>query len=154
MTFWLTMTLKTHMILSHYTAASGTTPILFHPKWVEAISLQNNEIFFNQGKWWIWVPWLHETSKKKVRSQGFAVLSLKHAQCRFVHGFFTSSSTTKCGFDFEVNQIYLDGKSPIMVQALLCNKLQTQLHVFNKCKQALDCYTWRHDSILFTKPNI
>ena len=50
----------------------------------------------------------------------------------------------KCGFDFEVNQIYLDGKSPIMVQALLCNKLQTQLHVFNKCKQALDCYTWRH----------
>ena len=32
----------------------------------------------------------------------------------------------------------------------LCNKLQTQLHVFNNCKQALDRYTSRHDSILFT----
>ena len=32
----------------------------------------------------------------------------------------------------------------------LCNKLQTQFHVFNNCKQALDRYTWRHDSILFT----
>ena len=32
----------------------------------------------------------------------------------------------------------------------LCNKLQTQLHVFNNCKQALDRYTWRHDSVLFT----
>ena len=32
----------------------------------------------------------------------------------------------------------------------LCNKLQTQFHVFNNCKQALDCYTWRHDSIFFT----
>ena len=32
----------------------------------------------------------------------------------------------------------------------LCNKLQTQLHVFNNCKQALDRYTWRNDSILFT----
>ena len=31
----------------------------------------------------------------------------------------------------------------------LCNKLQTQLHVFNNCKQALDRYTWRHDSVLF-----
>ena len=32
----------------------------------------------------------------------------------------------------------------------LCNKLQTQLHVLNNCKQALDCYSWRHESILFT----
>ena len=32
----------------------------------------------------------------------------------------------------------------------LCNKLQMQFHVFNNCKQALDRYTWRHDSILFT----
>ena len=32
----------------------------------------------------------------------------------------------------------------------LCNKLQTQFHVFNNCKQALHRYTWRHDSILFT----
>ena len=32
----------------------------------------------------------------------------------------------------------------------LCNKIQTQLHVFNNCKQAyLDHYTSRHDSILF-----
>ena len=30
----------------------------------------------------------------------------------------------------------------------LCNKLQTQLHVFSNCKQALHCYTWRHDSIV------
>ena len=32
----------------------------------------------------------------------------------------------------------------------LYNKLQTQLQVFNNCKQALDRYTSRHDSILFT----
>ena len=32
----------------------------------------------------------------------------------------------------------------------LCNKLLPQLNVFNNCKQALDCYTWIHDSILFT----
>ena len=32
----------------------------------------------------------------------------------------------------------------------LCNKLQTQFHVFNNCKQALDCYTRRRNSILFT----
>ena len=32
----------------------------------------------------------------------------------------------------------------------LCNKLQTQFHLFNSCKQALDRYTWGHDSILFT----
>ena len=32
----------------------------------------------------------------------------------------------------------------------LCNKPQTQFHIFNNCKQALDCYTWRHDSKLFT----
>ena len=32
----------------------------------------------------------------------------------------------------------------------LCNILQTQFHVFNNCKQALDRYTWKHDSILFT----
>ena len=32
----------------------------------------------------------------------------------------------------------------------LCSKLQMQLHVSNKYKHALDRYTWRHDSILFT----
>ena len=32
----------------------------------------------------------------------------------------------------------------------LYNKLQTQLQVFNNCKQALDRYTSRHDSIFFT----
>ena len=32
----------------------------------------------------------------------------------------------------------------------LCDKLQTQFHVLNNCKQALDRYTRRHDSILFT----
>ena len=34
----------------------------------------------------------------------------------------------------------------------LCNKLQTQLHVFSNCKVALEQqrYTWRHDSILMT----
>ena len=32
----------------------------------------------------------------------------------------------------------------------LCNKLQTQLHVFNNCRQTLDHYSWRHNSILFT----
>ena len=30
-----------------------------------------------------------------------------------------------------------------------CNKLQTQLHVFNNCKEALDRYTWRHYTIFF-----
>ena len=33
---------------------------------------------------------------------------------------------------------------------LFCNKLQTQLHVFNNCKQTLGRYTWKHGSILFT----
>jgi hypothetical protein len=33
----------------------------------------------------------------------------------------------------------------------LCKlKLQTQMHVFNNCEHALDRYTWRHDSVLFT----
>ena len=32
----------------------------------------------------------------------------------------------------------------------LCSKLQTQLHASNNYKHALDRYTWRHDSILFT----
>ena len=43
-------TLKTHLILSYHTPAPGATPILFHLKLVEAISLQKNEIYFNQGK--------------------------------------------------------------------------------------------------------
>ena len=43
-------TLKTHLILSYHTPALGATPILFHLKLVEAISLQKNEIFFSQGK--------------------------------------------------------------------------------------------------------
>ena len=43
-------TLKTHLILSYYTPAPGATPMLFHLKLVEAISLQKNEIYFSQGK--------------------------------------------------------------------------------------------------------
>ena len=42
------MTLKTHMILSYHTPVPGATPILFHPKLVEIISLQKNKIYFNQ----------------------------------------------------------------------------------------------------------
>ena len=53
MTFWKTMTLKTDMILSYYTPAPTATAILFHPKWVQAISLQKNKLYFNQRKWWI-----------------------------------------------------------------------------------------------------
>ena len=30
----------------------------------------------------------------------------------------------------------------------LCNKLQTQLHVFNNCVETLDRYDWRHNSVL------
>ena len=41
------MTLKTHMILSYYTPAPEATQILFHPKCVDAISLQKNEIYFS-----------------------------------------------------------------------------------------------------------
>ena len=48
MTFWVTMTLKAQMILSYYIPTPGATPVLLHLKWVEAISLQKNEIFFNQ----------------------------------------------------------------------------------------------------------
>ena len=44
------MTLKTHLILSYHTPAPGATPILFHLKSVEAISLQKSEIYFNQKK--------------------------------------------------------------------------------------------------------
>ena len=29
-----------------------------------------------------------------------------------------------------------------------CHQLQTQLHVFNNCKEALNRYEWRHNSIL------
>ena len=47
------MTLKTHMILP-YTPAQWTLPIVFHPKWVVAVSLQKYEIYFNQTKWLIW----------------------------------------------------------------------------------------------------
>ena len=32
----------------------------------------------------------------------------------------------------------------------LCTKKQTQLHVFNHCLQALNRYTWRHNSIIQT----
>ena len=53
MTFWKTMTLKTDMILSYYTPAPTATATLFHPKWVQAISLQKNKLYFNQRKWWI-----------------------------------------------------------------------------------------------------
>ena len=38
MTFWITVTLETLMIPSY--SARGTTPILFHPKRVGAVSLQ------------------------------------------------------------------------------------------------------------------
>ena len=44
------MPLKTHIILPYHTPAAGATPILFHPKQVEAISLQKNEIYFSQQK--------------------------------------------------------------------------------------------------------
>ena len=43
-------TLKTHLILSYHTPAPEATPILFHLKLVEAMSLQKNEIYCNQGK--------------------------------------------------------------------------------------------------------
>ena len=36
----------------------------------------------------------------------------------------------------------------------LCNKLQTEFYVFNNCKQALERYTWRHDSYYLQKPKI
>ena len=32
----------------------------------------------------------------------------------------------------------------------LCNNLQTQFHVLSNCVNALDRYTWRHNSILYT----
>ena len=46
--FWITMTLKTYIILSYHTSAPATTSILFHPKIGEAISLQKNQIYLNQ----------------------------------------------------------------------------------------------------------
>ena len=36
---------------------------------------------------------------RKSRELNFIVLSLKYVHCRFVHGFFTSSFTTKYGLD-------------------------------------------------------
>ena len=57
MTFWITMTLKTQYILSYHTPTPGATPILFHPKLVEAISLQKNEIFLNRGNDEYECPW-------------------------------------------------------------------------------------------------
>ena len=33
---------------------------------------------------------------------------------------------------------------------VMCKSLQTQLHVFNFCKNALNRYKWRHDSVLKT----
>ena len=48
--------IETHLILSYHIVAPGTTSILSQLKLVEAISLQQNEIYFNQRKLWIWVP--------------------------------------------------------------------------------------------------
>ena len=52
---------------------------------------------------WIFVleiAMLHETCKKSKELELYSTeLSLKHAHNGFVHGFFTSSFTTKCGFD-------------------------------------------------------
>ena len=42
------MTLKTHIILSYHAQEPVDTPIMFHPKIIEAISLQKNEIQFSQ----------------------------------------------------------------------------------------------------------
>ena len=39
-----------HDTVISYTPVQGATPRLFHPKLVEAISLQKNEIYFNQTK--------------------------------------------------------------------------------------------------------
>ena len=35
-------------------------------------------------------------------------------------------------------------------KCIMCKSLQTQMHVFNYCKNALNRYKWRHDSILKT----
>ena len=42
--------IETHLILSYHIVAPGTTSILSQLKLVEAISLQQNEIYFNQRK--------------------------------------------------------------------------------------------------------
>lgn len=42
-----TATLKTHLILSYDTPASGATPIFFYLRLVEAISLKKDEVYFN-----------------------------------------------------------------------------------------------------------
>ena len=39
----------------------------------------------------------------KIKELNFTVLPLKYAPCRYVHEFLTDSSTTTCGFYFEVN---------------------------------------------------
>ena len=46
----------------------------------------------------------------------------------------------------------LDGRWNITNSELcsLCLKMQTQLHVFNLCSDALDRYAWRHESIIQT----
>ena len=36
---------------------------------------------------------------------------------------------------------------------LLCNKKETQLHLFNDCEVALKRYEWRHNSIMKTITN-
>ena len=46
--FWITMTLKTHIIPPYHTSAPGATSIFFHPKIVEAISLQKIQIYFSK----------------------------------------------------------------------------------------------------------
>ena len=45
------MTLKTNVILlSYYTPAPGAIPILFHPKWVEAVCFSTKELNLFQSK--------------------------------------------------------------------------------------------------------
>ena len=36
---------------------------------------------------------------------------------------------------------------------LLCNKKETQLHLFNNCEVALKRYEWRHNSVIKTIAN-
>ena len=124
MTFWITitMTLKTYLILSYNTPRA--TLILFHLKLVECISLQMNEICFNQRKWWIWMPcwcasWTYMSSVKvlvfeitmicirKSKELQFYCIIFKICTLRFVHELFISSCTTKYGFDFDVNHNWL-----------------------------------------------
>ena len=70
-----TMTLKTHLILSYDTPASEATPIFFHLRLVESISLKKDEVYFNQRKWWIWVP-CYISMSASISNMGIFVLEI------------------------------------------------------------------------------